>query len=151
MHPSHAASLDVADESSIPVDIRVSEGSSCTLECQASGTPLPTVTWTKNGQQIHPSDHFFLESTPAGNHRLIIKNVHHDHAGLYVANVKHKVLTQFMNFNVIITGTLENAYGHSVYLIGRFLSERKTTTATTTINLTGLSKCSVLRWTVDEQ
>jgi len=113
---------DVADQSSVPQDVRVSEGGSCTLECQASGTPLPQVIWTRNGKTIETNQHFTMESTSNGNHRLIIKNALREHAGTYTANVKYKVQTQFMNFNLIIT-------------------ERKvsTTTASTTINLTGLS------------
>ncbi len=96
--------LDVSDESSVPVEVRVSEGGSCTLECNASGTPLPEVIWTRNGQQIKSNEHFVLESSSEGNHRLIIKNAQYAHSGQYVANVKHKVRTQFMNFNVTITG-----------------------------------------------
>ncbi|CAF2489671.1 unnamed protein product [Rotaria sp. Silwood2] len=112
---------DVADESSVPVDVRVSQGGTCTLECQASGTPLPQVIWTRNGQEIKSNEYFLIESSPNGNHRLIIKNAQFEHAGKYVANVKHKVQTQFMNFNVII-------------------NERKaSTTASATINLTGLN------------
>ena len=49
-------------------------------------------------------NNILLESTPNGNHRLIIKNAQYEHAGQYIANVKHKIRTQFMNFNVIITG-----------------------------------------------
>jgi hypothetical protein len=96
--------LDVSDESSVPVEVHVSEGGTTTLECQASGTPLPEVIWTKNGQEIKANQHFVLESSPNGIHRLIIKNAQYDHAGKYVANVKHKVRTQFMNFNLTITG-----------------------------------------------
>jgi hypothetical protein len=74
------------------------------LECQASGTPLPQVIWTKNGTQIQPNEYFFIESSTDGVHRLIIKNAQLTHSGVYSANVKQKVRTQYMNFNVIITG-----------------------------------------------
>ena len=30
------------------------------------------------------------------------------HAGQYVANVKHKVRTQFMNFNLTVTGMFQD-------------------------------------------
>jgi len=45
-----------------------------------------------------------LESTPDGNHRLTLNNIQSDHAGQYIANVKHKIRTQQMIFNVIVTG-----------------------------------------------
>ena len=96
--------LDVSDQSSVPVEVRVSEGGSTTLECQTSGSPLPQVIWTKDGKEIKANEHFVLESSPNGDHRLIISNAKYEHAGRYVANVKYKVQTQFMNFNVTITG-----------------------------------------------
>ena len=105
--------VDVLDESSVPTDVRVSEGGSCTLECQASGTPLPQVTWSRNGQSIQPSDRFVIESSANGIHRLIIKNAQYSDAGMYTAIVKHKIQTQNMNFNVVITGE-KHHYSHSV-------------------------------------
>ncbi|CAF3575459.1 unnamed protein product [Adineta steineri] len=112
---------DVTDESSVPVEVRVSEGGSCTLECQAPGTPLPEVIWIKDGQQIKASENFVFESSADGVHRLIIKNAVFANAGKYVANVKYKIQQHFMNFNVTVT-------------------ERKVgTSASATINLTGLS------------
>ena len=44
--------LDVSDQSSVPVEVRVSEGGSTTLECQTSGSPLPQVIWTKDGKEL---------------------------------------------------------------------------------------------------
>lgn len=74
------------------------------MECQATGTPLPQVTWTKDGQLTQASEHFVIETLSNGTHRLIIKNAQKSHGGIYTANVKHKVQTQRMNFNVIVTG-----------------------------------------------
>lgn len=84
--------------------MNVSQTGSCTLECQASGTPLPEVIWTRNGQQIKSDQHFQIESNGNGLHRLIIKNAQTEHAGRYIANVKHKIRTQFMNFDVVVSG-----------------------------------------------
>ncbi len=60
----HINQLDVFDESSVPVEVRTSEGGSTTLECQTSGTPLPVVIWTKDGKEIKANEHFALESSP---------------------------------------------------------------------------------------
>ena len=98
----------MSDESSVPVEVRVSEGGSCTLECHAPGSPLPQVTWSRDGQQIQASEHFVCESSESGTHRLIIKNAQYAHAGRYVANVKQKLQTHFMNFNVTVTGKRQN-------------------------------------------
>lgn len=79
-------------------------GGSCTLECQAPGKPLPELKWLKNGKEIKPTEHLLLESQPDGTHRLTLDNVQPDHAGQYVANVKHKLRTQQMIFNVTVIG-----------------------------------------------
>jgi hypothetical protein len=97
-------SLDVPNISSEPVHIHVNQGGSCTLECQAPGKPLPELKWTKSGKEIKPNENILLESTPDGNHRLTLNNAQADHAGQYIANVKHKIRTQQMIFNVIVTG-----------------------------------------------
>lgn len=90
--------------SSEPADIQVELGGSCTLECQASGKPLPELKWTKNGKEIKPNESLLLESAPDGTHRLTLNNAQPDHAGQYVANVKHKLRTQQMVFNVTVIG-----------------------------------------------
>jgi hypothetical protein len=82
----------------------VQQGGSCTLECNAPGKPLPEVKWTKNGKEIKSTDSLLLESLPDGNHRLTINNAQSDHAGQYIANVKHKIRAQQMIFNVIVIG-----------------------------------------------
>lgn len=94
--------LDVPEIPAEPVEIRVPQGGSCTLECQAPGKPLPEVKWTKAGKEIKTN----VESTPDGTHRLTLENVQADHAGQYIANVKHKVRTQPMVFNLLVTGTI---------------------------------------------
>ena len=96
--------LDAPLLSSEPVEIRVNQGGSCTLECQAPGKPLPELKWTKNGKEIKSNETILLESSPDGTHRLTLNNVQSDHAGQYIANVKHKIRTQQMTFNVIVIG-----------------------------------------------
>jgi hypothetical protein len=91
----------------------VSQGGSCTLECQAPGKPLPELKWTKNGKEIKSNENLILESSTDGNHRLTLNNVQSDHAGQYIANVKHKIRTQQMIFNVIVTGK-EKIHLHEV-------------------------------------
>jgi len=112
---SQVTVMDVPNISSEPVDIHVDQGGSCTLECQAPGKPLPELKWTKNGKEIKANETILLESTPDGTHRLTLNNAQSDHAGQYIANVKHKVRTQQMIFNVIVTGILKI----NLYLINK--------------------------------
>jgi hypothetical protein len=74
------------------------------LQCQASGKPLPEVQWTKNGKEIKSNEHLILEALPDGLHRLQIVDAQADLTGQYVATVKHKLKTQKMVFNVLVTG-----------------------------------------------
>ena len=64
--------------------------------------------WTKNGKEIKANENLVLESLPDGIHHLTLKNAQADQAGQYIANVKHKVRTQPMVFNVIVTGILKD-------------------------------------------
>ena len=91
--------------SSEPADIRIAQGDSCTLQCQAAGKPLPEVKWTKNGKEIKSNEHLVLEALPDGLHRLQIIDAQADLTGQYIATVKHKLKTQQMIFNVLVTGT----------------------------------------------
>ncbi|CAF4447673.1 unnamed protein product, partial [Adineta steineri] len=99
---SQVTVMDVPDISTEPIEVRVNQGGSCTLECQASGKPMPEVKWTKNGKEIKSNENLVLESQPDGTHRLILNDAQSDHAGQYIANVKHKIRTQQMIFNVIV-------------------------------------------------
>ena len=86
------------------MDVRIPQGGSCTLECQAPGKPLPEVKWTRGGKEIKPSENLIIESSADGQHKLTISNAQADLTGQYVANVKHKLRTQQMVFNVLVTG-----------------------------------------------
>ena len=98
-------SLDVPDVSSEPIDIRVDQGGSCTIQCQAPGKPLPEVKWTKSGKELKSIANVLLESTLDGTHNLTLNNAQSDDAGQYIANIKHKIRTQQMVFNVVVIGT----------------------------------------------
>lgn len=119
-HSLSLLSVDVPDIASEPVDVRIPQGGSCTLECQAPGKPLPEVKWTKAGKEIKSADHLLIESSPTGEHRLTISNAQADMTGQYVANVKHKLRTQQMIFNVLVTGE-RNPLPHSIKETSPFL------------------------------
>lgn len=65
---------------------------------------MPEVKWTKNSKEVKTAEHIVVESTPDGTHQLTINDAQADLTGQYVANVKHKLRTQQMIFNVLVTG-----------------------------------------------
>ena len=59
----------------------VTEGDNVTLSCNASGNPVPTISWTRDGSLISSGDQRI--SFEAGNRRLTITNVSRVDSGEY--------------------------------------------------------------------
>ncbi|KAK5975978.1 hypothetical protein GCK32_004118, partial [Trichostrongylus colubriformis] len=64
-------------------DARAVEGQPLRLECKVEGSPLPELTWNKDGVQIHPSDRIQLSMEPDGTARLVIPQCCMDDEGIY--------------------------------------------------------------------
>ena len=59
----------------------VPEGETAVIECLASGSPKPRLTWTKDGKMLDVKErHFFT----ADNQLLIIVKARNEDAGRYV-------------------------------------------------------------------
>ena len=59
----------------------VTEGDNVTLSCNASGNPLPAISWTRDGSLVSSGDQRI--SFEAGNRRLTITNVSRVDSGEY--------------------------------------------------------------------
>ena len=59
----------------------VTEGDNVTLSCNASGNPVPTISWTRDGSLVSSGDQRI--SFEAGNRRLTITNVSRADSGEY--------------------------------------------------------------------
>ncbi|KAK6021958.1 immunoglobulin I-set domain protein, partial [Ostertagia ostertagi] len=64
-------------------DARAVEGQPLRLECKVEGSPLPELTWNKDGVQIQPSDRIQLSMEPDGTARLVIPQSCMDDEGIY--------------------------------------------------------------------
>ncbi|KJH44301.1 immunoglobulin I-set domain protein [Dictyocaulus viviparus] len=64
-------------------DARAVEGQPLRLECKVEGSPLPELTWHKDGVQIHPSDRIQISIEPDGLAKLIIPQCCMDDEGIY--------------------------------------------------------------------
>ena len=52
-----------------PANTEVLEGSSASLECQASGYPVPAIAWTKDGDRLPSRDRHIV--LPSGTLRVV--------------------------------------------------------------------------------
>ena len=59
----------------------VTEGDNVTLSCNASGNPVPTISWTRDGSLVSSGDQRI--SFEAGNRQLTITNVNSADSGAY--------------------------------------------------------------------
>ena len=59
----------------------VTEGNNVTLSCNASGNPVPAISWTRDGSTVSSGDQRI--SFEAGNRRLAITNVSRADSGEY--------------------------------------------------------------------
>ncbi|WKX89586.1 hypothetical protein Q1695_008890 [Nippostrongylus brasiliensis] len=64
-------------------DARAVEGQPLRFECKVEGSPLPELTWHKDGAQIHPSDRVQISMEPDGSARLVIPQCCMDDEGIY--------------------------------------------------------------------
>uniref|UniRef100_A0A0K0DG20 Muscle M-line assembly protein unc-89 n=1 Tax=Angiostrongylus cantonensis TaxID=6313 RepID=A0A0K0DG20_ANGCA len=64
-------------------DARAVEGQPLQLECKVEGSPLPELTWHKDGAEIHPSDRVQMSMGPDGVAKLVIPQCCMDDEGIY--------------------------------------------------------------------
>jgi hypothetical protein len=70
-------------------DSEVYEGMKAKFTACATGTPVPTVEWFKNGSKLVPSDRIITEEDPNGLLRLIIEGVHQEDVGKYTCKISN--------------------------------------------------------------
>ncbi|KIH49372.1 immunoglobulin I-set domain protein, partial [Ancylostoma duodenale] len=82
--PSQMPSKSVPPRFTIKLgDARAVEGQPLRLECKVEGSPLPDLTWHKDGAQIMPSDRVQITMEPDGMARLVIPQCCMDDEGIY--------------------------------------------------------------------
>ncbi len=61
----------------------IAVGEELKLICNVTGTPMPTVTWTKDGDPLMGNPQLFISISPEGVALITIKPVALDNNGLY--------------------------------------------------------------------
>ncbi|XP_054736972.1 obscurin isoform X2 [Anastrepha obliqua] len=73
--PSFESKFDNAKE--------VQQGEDLVLQCKVAGSPLPLIRWFKDGEELKPSEHVKLSSSPSGIIKLEISNIQPIDSGAY--------------------------------------------------------------------
>lgn len=87
--------------SKAPRKVSVIKAGETVLECDAMGTPPPTVTWVKDGQPVADGDGFLL--TEQGR-KLHIPKAEVAHAGRYACLVENTSGQEWKEFDVAVHG-----------------------------------------------
>ncbi|XP_046430781.1 obscurin isoform X5 [Neodiprion fabricii] len=67
----------------LPRSAEVDEGEPLELKAKLDGSPIPSVKWFKNGEEVKPDGHIKIESLPDGTVKLTIENVKPTDCGAY--------------------------------------------------------------------
>lgn len=101
------SSTGVAEPPTLDMDIRekmmVKVGDSCTLSGRYSGTPAPTVAWTKNDEELKADEEISLHST--GRHlSLTVNKAKREHSGRYSVTVENAAGSRTGVCNITVVG-----------------------------------------------
>ncbi|XP_046753439.1 obscurin isoform X7 [Diprion similis] len=67
----------------LPRSAEVDEGEPLELKAKLDGSPIPSVKWFKNGEEVKPDGHIKIEALPDGTVKLTIDNVKPTDCGAY--------------------------------------------------------------------
>ncbi|XP_034025662.1 LOW QUALITY PROTEIN: hemicentin-1 [Thalassophryne amazonica] len=87
----------ISGETTVPREVQTMEDSSLTLECQATGSPPPQISWLKNGHPLHLSSRKRLLS---GDSVLWISPVQLSDAGVYTCVARSRAGLAELNYDV---------------------------------------------------
>ncbi|KAK2576391.1 hypothetical protein KPH14_005736 [Odynerus spinipes] len=67
----------------LPRSVNINEGEPLELKCKAEGSPIPLISWYKDGELLTPDDHVQIENLPDGSTKLTIDSVVPADSGAY--------------------------------------------------------------------
>ena len=83
-------------------NVTAASNTTITIRCPVSGVPTPSVTWTKDGVKVGPSDYFTMTKETS----LVIKRASVKHSAKYTCSVKSKFGMESISSFVKIKGTV---------------------------------------------
>lgn len=67
----------------LPKSVNIDEGEPFELKAKADGSPIPLMSWFKDGELLTPNDHITIENHPDGTTKLTIEKVIPADSGAY--------------------------------------------------------------------
>ena len=95
--------MSVTDQPKITVHPKsetTTEGNNLTLSCDATGNPVPTISWTKDGSAVDTSNNSRI-SLSDDNKQLTIMNVKRTDSGKYRCTAKNNIGTDTSNATAV--------------------------------------------------
>ena len=89
---SDTGTIDALDKrqavsSSVGMTVQTFTGTSVTLQCQAEGSPMPVVSWSKNGQPLASKGRISI----SGDGTLTVRNTRAQDTGRYKCSAKNAI------------------------------------------------------------
>ena len=131
--------LIVADKPEItahPRSVAKTEGNNVTLSCNATGNPVPTISWTRDGSPLDTNDNSRISfsadkeqltmtnvsRTDSGEYRCVAENrVGNDTSNAAKLDIQCKLSVSFQcgNFNVSTGTILIDELDYGMHLVGK--------------------------------
>ena len=119
-----------------PRSVAKTEGNNVTLSCNATGNPVPTISWTRDGSAVDTNDNSRISfsadkeqltmtnvsRTDSGEYRCVAENrVGNDTSNAAKLDIQCKLSVSFQwgNFNVSTGTILIDELDYGMHLVGR--------------------------------
>lgn len=75
------------------------EGDTVDIFCEATGSPVPTVIWLKDGRELTPSERLTI-----ARNKVVVRDIGKEDAGIYVCSFKNTAGSVAHHIKLVIQG-----------------------------------------------
>lgn len=95
------SALPVVEQSESTEEVTAIQGSSVTFTCEAHGSPLPSLSWEKNGEPLNLQSNLLPNGLGT---RLHLESVHAGDSGLYSCTALNAARKVSKHFHLVVLG-----------------------------------------------